>query len=155
MMCDVSVCPSDLLRPGCRTSRTSASASASWFTSSLHCLATSPSMVSLQGQTSLSNTNDCSYFSKYSVTSVHVMASLSPCLPLKAQVNSELLLGYDMYLPRDIMVMTVRIAILLSVLLTVPLIHFPVSRQTQANTTEHDPNFSFTHFRFLIYEIFF
>lgn len=52
------------------------------------------------------------------------------CLLLTAHVNSELLLGYDAYMPRDIMVMTVRLAILLSVLLTVPLIHFPVSRPT-------------------------
>lgn len=46
---------------------------------------------------------------------------------LVAHVDSELLLGYDKYLPHDVMVMTVRLAILLSVLLTVPLIHFPVS----------------------------
>lgn len=44
-----------------------------------------------------------------------------------AHVESELLLGYDMYLPHDMLVMTVRLAILLSVLLTVPLIQFPVS----------------------------
>lgn len=42
-------------------------------------------------------------------------------------MESELLLGYDKYLPHDMMVMIVRLAILLSVLLTVPLIHFPVS----------------------------
>lgn len=47
---------------------------------------------------------------------------------LAAHVNSQLLLSYDAYMPRDIMIMTVRLAILLSVLLTVPLIHFPVSR---------------------------
>lgn len=44
-----------------------------------------------------------------------------------AHVESELLLGYDKYLPHDMVVMTVRLAILLSVLLTVPLIQFPVS----------------------------
>lgn len=43
-------------------------------------------------------------------------------------VESELLLGYDTYLPRDVLVMSVRLAILLAVLLTVPLIHFPVSQ---------------------------
>lgn len=53
---------------------------------------------------------------------------LNTCLLPIAHVDSELLLGYDKYLPRDIMVMTVRLAMLLSVLLTVPLIHFPVSR---------------------------
>lgn len=42
-------------------------------------------------------------------------------------MDSELLLGYDKYLPHDMLVMTVRLAILLSVLLTVPLINFPVS----------------------------
>lgn len=46
-------------------------------------------------------------------------------------MESELLLGYSTYLPRDVLVMTVRFAILLSVLLTVPLIHFPVSAQTR------------------------
>ncbi len=45
-----------------------------------------------------------------------------------AHVESELLMGYDMYLPRDVVVMSVRIAILLAVLFTVPLIHFPVSQ---------------------------
>ncbi|XP_070836019.1 probable sodium-coupled neutral amino acid transporter 6 [Chaetodon trifascialis] len=49
-------------------------------------------------------------------------------LTFYAHVNSELLLGYDMYLPRDIMVMAVRLAILVSVLLTVPLIHFPARK---------------------------
>lgn len=59
-----------------------------------------------------------------------------------AHVNSELLLGYDAYMPQDMMVITVRLAILVSVLLTVPLIHFPVSTNpfksllTQAKITE-------------------
>lgn len=56
--------------------------------------------------------------------------SLCPCLRLTAHVDSELLLSYDAFMPRDIMVMVVRLAILLSVLLTVPLIHFPVSTAT-------------------------
>lgn len=93
-------------------------ASASWFTSSLHSLATSPSTVSLQGHKSLSNR-------RIATLDLH----LYTCLLLIAHVDSELLLGYDKYLPRDIMVMTVRLAMLLSVLLTVPLIHFPVSRK--------------------------
>ncbi|XP_060939056.1 probable sodium-coupled neutral amino acid transporter 6 [Limanda limanda] len=59
---------------------------------------------------------------------VYLISALFGYLTFYAQVNSELLLGYDMYLPRDIMVMTVRIAILLSVLLTVPLIHFPARK---------------------------
>lgn len=54
---------------------------------------------------------------------------LNKCLDVlfTAYVDSELLLGYDTYLPRDVLVMSVRLAILLAVLLTVPLIHFPVS----------------------------
>lgn len=60
----------------------------------------------------------------------------SPCHRLftvsAARVDSQLLLGYDAYLPRDIMIISVRLAILLSVLLTVPLIHFPVSNKDQA-----------------------
>lgn len=64
------------------------------------------------------------------VVSVCLVASPSPRLSLAAHVDSELLLGYDAYMPRDIMVMVVRLAILLAVLLTVPLIHFPVSTPT-------------------------
>lgn len=56
-------------------------------------------------------------------------SSVCVCLLFTAHVESELLLGYSTYLPRDVLVMTVRFAILLSVLLTVPLIHFPVSAQ--------------------------
>ncbi|CAB1449252.1 unnamed protein product [Pleuronectes platessa] len=59
---------------------------------------------------------------------VYLISALFGYLTFYAQVNSELLLGYDMYLPRDIMVMTVRVAILLSVLLTVPLINFPARK---------------------------
>lgn len=46
-------------------------------------------------------------------------------------MDSELLQGYDHYLPHDVVVMSVRLAILLAVLLTVPLIHFPVSQDRQ------------------------
>ncbi len=53
---------------------------------------------------------------------------LIKCSSFAAHVESELLLGYDTYLPRDVVVMSVRIAILLAVLFTVPLIHFPVSQ---------------------------
>nr|XP_014340883.1 PREDICTED: probable sodium-coupled neutral amino acid transporter 6 isoform X2 [Latimeria chalumnae] len=44
------------------------------------------------------------------------------------KVDSELLQDYSKYLPHDVVIMTVRLSILLAVLLTVPLIHFPVSR---------------------------
>lgn len=43
------------------------------------------------------------------------------------KVASELLQGYSTYLPHDVVVMTVKLCILFAVLLTVPLIHFPVS----------------------------
>ncbi|XP_008282175.1 putative sodium-coupled neutral amino acid transporter 6 [Stegastes partitus] len=59
---------------------------------------------------------------------VYLVSALFGYLTFYAHVDSELLLGYDQYLPRDIMVMTVRLAILLSVLLTVPLIHFPARK---------------------------
>ncbi|XP_035530636.1 probable sodium-coupled neutral amino acid transporter 6 isoform X2 [Morone saxatilis] len=60
---------------------------------------------------------------------LYLISALFGYLTFYAHVNSELLLGYDIYMPRDIMVMTVRLAILLSVLLTVPLIHFPTFGQ--------------------------
>lgn len=44
------------------------------------------------------------------------------------QVESELLQSYSKFLPNDVLIMTVRLSILLAVLLTVPLIHFPVSK---------------------------
>ncbi|KAM3595328.1 uncharacterized protein V6R79_021790 [Siganus canaliculatus] len=59
---------------------------------------------------------------------LYFISALFGYLTFYGHVDSELLLGYDTYLPRDIMVMTVRLAILLSVLLTVPLIHFPARK---------------------------
>lgn len=61
------------------------------------------------------------------VISASLLLFMCVCLLFTAHAESELLLGYSAYLPRDVLVMTVRIAILISVLLTVPLIHFPVS----------------------------
>ncbi|KAM7403075.1 hypothetical protein PAMA_003821 [Pampus argenteus] len=59
---------------------------------------------------------------------LYLVSALFGYLTFYAHVNSELLLGYNTYLPRDIMVITVRLAILVSVLLTVPLIHFPARK---------------------------
>uniref|UniRef100_A0A3B5LKW3 Solute carrier family 38 member 6 n=1 Tax=Xiphophorus couchianus TaxID=32473 RepID=A0A3B5LKW3_9TELE len=59
---------------------------------------------------------------------LYFISALFGYLTFYSHVESELLRGYDVYLPRDIMVMTVRLAILLSVLLTVPLIHFPARK---------------------------
>ncbi|KAL6488098.1 hypothetical protein MHYP_G00047240 [Metynnis hypsauchen] len=59
---------------------------------------------------------------------VYLVSALFGYLTFYAQVDSELLLGYDAYLPRDVLVTTVRLVILLAVLLTVPLIHFPARK---------------------------
>ncbi|KAM9842205.1 putative sodium-coupled neutral amino acid transporter 6 [Aulostomus maculatus] len=59
---------------------------------------------------------------------LYLISALFGYLTFYANVDSELLLGYDTYMPRDIMVMTVRLAILISVVLTVPLIHFPARK---------------------------
>uniref|UniRef100_A0A3B4H3X5 Solute carrier family 38 member 6 n=1 Tax=Pundamilia nyererei TaxID=303518 RepID=A0A3B4H3X5_9CICH len=59
---------------------------------------------------------------------LYFISALFGYLTFYAHVESELLLSYDAYLPRDIMVIAVRLAILLSVLLTVPLIHFPARK---------------------------
>ncbi|KAA8582182.1 hypothetical protein FQN60_008922 [Etheostoma spectabile] len=59
---------------------------------------------------------------------VYLISALFGYLTFYGNVDSELLLGYNRYMPRDIIVMVVRLAILLSVLLTVPLIHFPARK---------------------------
>ncbi|TMS20956.1 putative sodium-coupled neutral amino acid transporter 6 [Larimichthys crocea] len=59
---------------------------------------------------------------------VYLISAVFGYLTFYSHVDSELLLGYGTYLPRDIMVMTVRLAIMLSVLLTVPLINFPARK---------------------------
>ncbi|KAF4089837.1 hypothetical protein AMELA_G00042780 [Ameiurus melas] len=59
---------------------------------------------------------------------VYLVSALFGYLTFYGQVNSELLRGYGVYLPRDVLVMSVRLAILLAVLLTVPLIHFPARK---------------------------
>ncbi|KAK5857416.1 hypothetical protein PBY51_010664 [Eleginops maclovinus] len=59
---------------------------------------------------------------------IYIISALFGYLTFYTHVDSELLLSYDTFMPRDIMVMVVRLAILLSVLLTVPLIHFPARK---------------------------
>ncbi|KAM6961272.1 putative sodium-coupled neutral amino acid transporter 6 [Aplochiton taeniatus] len=59
---------------------------------------------------------------------VYLTSALFGYLTFYGQVNSELLLSYDAYMPRDIMIMTVRLATLLAVLTTVPIIHFPARK---------------------------
>ncbi len=70
---------------------------------------------------------------------------LIKCSSFAAHVESELLLGYDTYLPRDVVVMSVRIAILLAVLFTVPLIHFPVSQTPELWTIKFWRKIQKTH----------
>ncbi|XP_061649651.1 probable sodium-coupled neutral amino acid transporter 6 isoform X4 [Phyllopteryx taeniolatus] len=104
-----------LPKRGCRMLPMSASASASCFTWFLPSLAISPSTVGHGTESTL----------KHSTKVACLVVCF--CLP-SARVDSELLLGYDAYMPRDIMVMMVRVAIIISVLLTVPLIHFPARK---------------------------
>ncbi|XP_027023328.2 probable sodium-coupled neutral amino acid transporter 6 isoform X2 [Tachysurus fulvidraco] len=59
---------------------------------------------------------------------VYLVSALFGYLTFYGHVDSELLRGYDIYLPRDVLVMSVRLAILLAVLFTVPLIHFPARK---------------------------
>ncbi|OXB57042.1 hypothetical protein ASZ78_000611 [Callipepla squamata] len=55
------------------------------------------------------------------------------------KVDSELLQGYSRYLPHDTVIMTVKLAILFSVLLTVPLIHFPARKAVLMVFFSHFP----------------
>lgn len=59
---------------------------------------------------------------------LYLISALFGYLTFYAHVDSELLLSYDVYLPRDVMVITVRLAVLLAVTLTVPLIQFPARK---------------------------
>ncbi|XP_040189062.1 probable sodium-coupled neutral amino acid transporter 6 [Rana temporaria] len=59
---------------------------------------------------------------------VYFMSALFGYLTFYDQVESELLQSYSKFLPNDVLIMTVRLSILLAVLLTVPLIHFPARK---------------------------
>ncbi|XP_072347998.1 probable sodium-coupled neutral amino acid transporter 6 [Scyliorhinus torazame] len=60
--------------------------------------------------------------------SVYMLSALFGYLTFYGKVDSQLLHTYSQYLPRDTVIMSVRICILFSVLLTVPLIHFPARK---------------------------
>lgn len=75
---------------------------------------------------------------------VYLVSSLFGYLTFYEHVDSELMLGYDRYLPHDMLVMSVRLAILLAVLLTVPLIHFP-ARKAAIMLIRGDQPFSWVH----------
>nr|XP_020668859.1 probable sodium-coupled neutral amino acid transporter 6 isoform X2 [Pogona vitticeps] len=57
---------------------------------------------------------------------VYFVSALFGYLTFYDHVDSELLQGYSRYLPHDTVIVTVKLGILFAVLLTVPLIHFPV-----------------------------
>ncbi|XP_068110525.1 solute carrier family 38 member 6 [Hyperolius riggenbachi] len=59
---------------------------------------------------------------------VYFISALFGYLSFYDQVDSELLQGYSKFLPNDVLIMTVRLSILLAVMLTVPLIHFPARK---------------------------
>ncbi|KAJ7414267.1 solute carrier family 38 member 6 [Willisornis vidua] len=59
---------------------------------------------------------------------IYFMSALFGYLTFYDKVDSELLRGYSRYLPHDMVIMTVKAAILFAVLLTVPLIHFPARK---------------------------
>ncbi|XP_014822097.1 PREDICTED: probable sodium-coupled neutral amino acid transporter 6 isoform X4 [Calidris pugnax] len=59
---------------------------------------------------------------------IYLMSALFGYLTFYDKVDSELLQGYSRYLPHDPVIMTVKVAILFAVLLTVPLIHFPARK---------------------------
>ncbi|XP_041070806.1 probable sodium-coupled neutral amino acid transporter 6 isoform X3 [Carcharodon carcharias] len=60
--------------------------------------------------------------------SVYMLSALFGYLTFYGKVDSQLLHSYSQYLPRDTLIMSVRICILFSVLLTVPLINFPARK---------------------------
>uniref|UniRef100_A0A8B9Q345 Solute carrier family 38 member 6 n=1 Tax=Apteryx owenii TaxID=8824 RepID=A0A8B9Q345_APTOW len=59
---------------------------------------------------------------------IYFISALFGYLTFYDKVDSELLQGYSRYLPHDTVIMTVKIAILFAVILTVPLIHFPARK---------------------------
>ncbi|KAM4690767.1 solute carrier family 38 member 6 [Rhinophrynus dorsalis] len=59
---------------------------------------------------------------------IYFISALFGYLTFYDKVDSELLQGYSRFLPSDVLIITVRFFILLAVLLTVPLIHFPARK---------------------------
>ncbi|XP_054828474.1 probable sodium-coupled neutral amino acid transporter 6 [Eublepharis macularius] len=79
---------------------------------------------------------------------VYLLSALFGYLTFYDRVDSELLQGYSKYLPHDTVIMTVKIGILLAVLLTVPLIHFPARKAVMMVFFSHLP-FSVTRHIFV------
>ncbi|XP_030340499.1 probable sodium-coupled neutral amino acid transporter 6 isoform X5 [Strigops habroptila] len=97
---------------------------------------------------------------------IYFMSALFGYLTFYDKVDSELLQGYSRYLPHDTIIMTVKVAILFAVLLTVPLIHFPVQPHQHVcflfildyfilnlaeRTFYHDRNLGHVHWLFLAF----
>eukprot|EP00062_Callorhinchus_milii_P018071 gi/632971141/ref/XP_007902026.1/ PREDICTED: probable sodium-coupled neutral amino acid transporter 6 isoform X2 [Callorhinchus milii] len=59
---------------------------------------------------------------------VYLLSALFGYLTFYDKVDSELLHSYSQYMPQDPVIMSVRVCMLLSVLLAVPLIHFPARK---------------------------
>ncbi|XP_048341789.1 probable sodium-coupled neutral amino acid transporter 6 isoform X2 [Sphaerodactylus townsendi] len=70
---------------------------------------------------------------------VYLLSALFGYLTFYDHVESELLQGYSKYLPHDTLITTVKIGILLAVLLTVPLIHFPARKAVMMLFSPHLP----------------
>ncbi|XP_068005044.1 solute carrier family 38 member 6 isoform X2 [Melanerpes formicivorus] len=70
---------------------------------------------------------------------IYFVSALFGYLTFYDKVDSELLQGYSRYLPHDTVIMTVKVAILFAVLLTVPLIHFPARKAVLMVFFSHVP----------------
>ncbi|KAF7662636.1 hypothetical protein LDENG_00231130 [Lucifuga dentata] len=102
----------------------------------IYCELDRPTKARMQNVTNVSISLSCL---------VYLLSALFGYLTFYGYVNTELLLAYDAYLPHDIMVMTVRLTILLSVLLTVPVIHFPARKAVTTLLLEERPFSWFVH----------
>ncbi|XP_077990690.1 putative sodium-coupled neutral amino acid transporter 6 [Glandiceps talaboti] len=78
---------------------------------------------------------------------MYMFSALFGYLTFYENVNSELLEGYMTYNPHDTLMLVVRLAVLISVTLTVPLLHFPARK---ALTLLIAPNKPFSWIRHVI-----
>ncbi|XP_072127487.1 probable sodium-coupled neutral amino acid transporter 6 isoform X1 [Mobula birostris] len=76
--------------------------------------------------------------------SVYMLSALFGYLTFYGKVDSQLLHTYSQYLPHDTLIMSVRLCLLFSVVLTVPLIHFPARKSLMLLCFSNRP-FSYIH----------
>uniref|UniRef100_A0A8C5N024 Solute carrier family 38 member 6 n=1 Tax=Leptobrachium leishanense TaxID=445787 RepID=A0A8C5N024_9ANUR len=76
---------------------------------------------------------------------IYFISALFGYLTFYGKVESELLGGYSKYLPKDGLISSVRLFILLAVLLTVPLIHFPARKAVMMMIFSRHPFSNFRH----------